>query len=94
MLTDDGIGDNKNCVRTTTPTMQRLVRGGRSMILLVLLRAHATGMRLKYPGVFTGHDPTRVSGQGDFKMSRVGSGRVVVLENLTGRVGSGRIKKF
>ena len=74
--------------------MQRLVRGGRSMILLVLLPAHATGMRLKYPGVFTGHDPTRVSGQGDFKMSRVGSGRVGSRSFEISRVGSGRVKSF
>ena len=30
----------------------------------------------KFPELFTGHDPTRGSGQGDFKISRVGSGRV------------------
>ena len=29
-----------------------------------------------FPGLFTGHDPTRGSGQGGFKISRVGSGRV------------------
>ena len=44
----------------------------------------------KKPGLFTGHDPTRGSGQGGFKISRVGSGRVITFENLTGRVGSGQ----
>ena len=39
------VGDDKIPVRTTT--MQRLVRDGRSMILPVLLRAHATDRLLK-----------------------------------------------
>ena len=53
-IDDDGIGHSLLVggdtigVRTTTPTMQRLVRDGRSMILLVLPRAHATGRRLGY----------------------------------------------
>ena len=45
-------------------------------------------------GIFTGHDPTRGAGQGGFKISRVGSGRVITFSNLTGRVGSGRVKRF
>ena len=44
----------------------------------------------KIPGLFTGHDPTRGSGQGGFKISRVGSGRVITFQNLMGRVGSGQ----
>ena len=42
-----------------------------------------------FPRLFTGHDPTRGSGQGGFKISRVGSGRVKTFQNVTGR--SGRV---
>ena len=38
----------------------------------------------------TGHDPTRGSGHGGFKISRVGSGQVITFENLTDRVASGQ----
>ena len=37
-----------------------------------------------------GHDPTGGSGHGGFKISRVGSGRVITFLNRTGRVGSGQ----
>ena len=40
----------------------------------------------KKSGLFAGHEPTRGSSHGVFKMSRVGSGRVG-----SGRVGSGRV---
>ena len=43
-----------------------------------------------HPGLFTGHDPTRGSGQEVLEMSRVGSGRVQKFSNLTRRVGSGQ----
>ena len=43
-----------------------------------------------YLGLFTGHDPTRGSGRGDFKISRVGSGRVITFKNIMGRDGSGQ----
>ena len=39
-------------------------------------------------GLFTGHDPTRGSGQGGFKISRVGSGRV---KRFSKSRGSGRV---
>ena len=49
---DHGIGpllaSNENIgVRTTTPTLQRLARNGRSRVLHVQLRAHATGRNLE-----------------------------------------------
>ena len=42
------------------------------------------------PGLSTGPDPLRGSGQGGFKMSRVRSDRVIVFKNFTSRVGSGQ----
>ena len=59
-----------------------------------------------FPGLFTGHAPTRGSGQKGFKMSRVGSGRVRRCSESHGwgqvgsrgfqisRVRSGRVKRF
>ena len=46
--------------------------------------------KLQIAGLFTGHDPNG-SGQGGSKISRVGSGRVITFQKLTGRVGSGRV---
>ena len=43
-----------------------------------------------FAGLFTGHDPTRGSGQEGFKMSRVGSGRYVLKSRGSGWVGSGQ----
>ena len=40
--------------------------------------------------LFTGHDPTRGSGQGVFHISRVWSGRLHKSSNIAGRVGSGQ----
>ena len=42
---------------------------------------------VQYMGEFL-HAPTRGTDQGGFKISRVGSGRVITFYNLTGRVGS------
>ena len=46
------------------------------------------GRTEKLPGLFTGHDPTRGSGQGVFKISRVESGRV---KRFSKSRGSGRV---
>ena len=45
----------------------------------------------KNAGLFTGHDSTRGSGHGVFKMPRVGSVGSGSVQTLTGRVRSGRI---
>ena len=47
---------------------------------------------MTFPGLFTGHNPTRGSGQGGCKFSRVGSGGSKHIKTL--RVGSGRVKRF
>ena len=72
------------------------------LIVCLSYNIHTTGKY--FAGLFTGHDPTRGSGQGGFKISRVGSrgfqnlaGRVGSDHNFlkfTGRVGSGRVKRF
>ena len=49
------------------------------------------GQHDNFPGLFAGHDPTRGSGDGVFKVSRVGSGRVGSGQESSKSQGSGRV---
>ena len=48
----------------------------------------------KQQGFFTGHDPTRGSVQGGFKISRIGSSRVGSRGFKISRVGSGQVNRL
>ena len=73
-----------NQLNTQTQTIRN--HGSRLYVRQFLL-----GFLLKIPGRFAGHEPTRGSRHGVFKMSRVGPGRV---RSVPKSHGSGRVKTF
>ena len=79
-----GIRYQDNQLNTQTQTIRN--HGSRLYVRQFLL-----GFLLKIPGRFAGHEPTRGSRHGVFKMSRVGPGRV---RSVPKSHGSGRVKTF
>ena len=72
-----------------------------AVLFISTTKPHLGAARLFQPGLFTGNDPTRGSGHGGFKISRVGSGRVIKILRVGSarvikmlRVGSARVKRF
>ena len=57
------------------------------VVVLVQFRLSSAGCPL-YSGIFAGHDPTRGSGHGVLKVSRVGSGQEGFKSRGSGQVGS------